>query len=105
MEALDCKTSWSVQDRDKIRKVLTMDYMSSEDEGEEDGNDFFVVRHLPWESERLASIKKVLDTKWERSRSKRSRRQSLPRVVGNPSNRPIPANVSEDCAWAINSVR
>ena len=62
--------------------------MSSEEEAEVDGEEVFVIRTLPWQSEEVGKIKEALDQKWESMQSSRSRRLTLPRVKCEILNRP-----------------
>ena len=67
--------------------------MSSEDEMEnDDGTREFVVRPLPWISNKLRATISQLDAKYEESQNKRSKNQTVRRREGEPSTRAAPAN-------------
>ena len=95
------RTSWSVEKKKKVQAALTMDLMSSEEDGEEDGNSVFIVRPLPWVSPEMQRIKEQLDKKCLKKMTARSRRQYLQRVEGEPSRRPLPRNLNDSIQWAI----
>ena len=80
---------------------MIIDLMSSEEEAEVDGEEVFVIRPLPWQSEEVGKIKEALDQKWESMRSSRSRRLTLPRVEGEISNRPKPSSFPSELAWTL----
>ena len=95
--AVDMKTSYSEERKEKIRKVIQIEMMSSENE-EEDG---FSVRPLPWRSSKCDEIFEQLDQKLRSIKSARSKRQTLKRKIGEISRRPRPTGVKEDCLWAL----
>ena len=95
------KSSWSSDKKAKIQAALTMDLMSSEEDGEVDGNSVFVVKPLPWLTPEMAHIKDQLDNKYSKKMTSRSRRQYLQRIEGEPSNRPVPRTITDNIAWAI----
>lgn len=95
------KSSWSSDRKAKIQAALTMDVMSSEEDGEVDGNSVFVVKPLPWLTPEMAHIKEQLDKKYHRKMTPRSRRQYLQRVEGEQSSRPVPRKITDNIAWAI----
>ena len=97
------KTSWSSEKKKKVQAALTMDLMSSEEDGEEDGNSVFIVRPLPWVTPEMQRIKSQLDQKYAKKMTARSRRQYLQRVEGEPSRRPVPTKVNETIQWAIDN--
>ena len=49
------------KDLDQWKAILTMDLMSSDESGEEDGEEVLVVHPLPWLSESVAHFKTSLD--------------------------------------------
>lgn len=97
------KSSWSSDKKKKIEAALTMDLMSSEEDGEVDGNSVFVVKPLPWLTPEIARIKHQLDEKYSKKMTPRSRRQYLQRVEGELSSRPVPRKVTDSIAWAISN--
>lgn len=85
-------------------KVLTEDYMSSEDsEYDEHTKELkhYLVKDLAWESSKLTKRKKKLDKIHKKSQSERSLKRSLKRVRDKTlSLRPKP----DDCpAWACDN--
>ena len=86
--------------RDALLKIMSKDFMSSEESGEEilDGERKSViqVRPLPWRASCLQRILKQLDRKMDRRKSKQSRQQTLPRVVGSVSTRSRPFGFADD---------
>ena len=86
--------------RDALLKIMNKDFMSSEESGEEilDGERKSViqVRPLPWRASHLQRILKQLDRKMDRRKSKQSRQQTLPRVVGSVSTRSRPFGFADD---------
>lgn len=71
--------------------------MSSEESGEECGDgktekrSVLLIKPFPWRANRLNRIFKQLDRKAGRKKSKQSRRETLPRVIGPESSRLKPA--------------
>lgn len=77
-----------------------MDFMSSEEEEDEDGS--FEVRPLPWRSEFFDSVMKELDAKTRSLQPKKSKRQTVLRKVGDHSKRPPPENIDREVnGWTI----
>ena len=54
--------SFSDADRVKWKKILVTEFMSSDESGEEDGQAIFIVKKLPWRSERVSKFFERLDT-------------------------------------------
>ena len=74
-------------------EVLGKDYMSSEDEiDDDDGGRLIVVRPLTWMSPKLRTTIRMIDNKYAESQNKRSRNQTARRREGDPSTRAAPAN-------------
>lgn len=76
-------------------------FISSEESGEENiGNgekrQVMLVKRLPWRSAKVDRFFNQLDHKAQKNKSKQSKQQTLPRVVGERSTRPKPAGFSED---------
>ena len=97
--ALGEKT-WSEEKKAKVKASLVIDFMSSEDEDEDDPNKR-IVRPLSWESAKMKAIKDALDIKWKKLQSRTSKRQTLNRVLGDLSNRPRPERIPEELNWAV----
>ena len=96
MKALEELKSYTEGNKQRIKKVITVDYMSSEDEL--DGS--FEVRPLRWRSQKCDSLFDDLDSKYKEGRSKKSQNQTSKRTIGSFSDRPMPY-VPHDNAWAI----
>lgn len=82
--------------RDKVMKVLTPDYLSSEESDVDEQGDFqqFIVRRLPWQNERFQALKDKLEEVHKARLSPQHRRQLKARHVSMvPSKRQAP----EDC--------
>ena len=99
LRALGEKT-WSEEKKAKVKASLLIDFMSSEDEDDDDPNTR-IVRPLSWESAKLKAIKDALDIKWKKVQSRTSRGQTLNRVIGDLSNRPRPERIPEELNWAV----
>lgn len=71
--------------------------MSSEDSSDEGSNS---IRPLPWRSEYVNKMFGRIDKYCESSKSAQARRQMKPRVIGEPSERPLPQGLPD---WAFTS--
>lgn len=79
--------------RKKLNSVLTKEYMSSEDESEDDeGRKVFTIRQLPWRSDKISRVFNCLDADYMDSCTKRSRDFMIKRVMGANSTRSPPKN-------------
>ena len=78
--------------KQKLFDVLNKDYVSSEDEGEDDdGRKVFVVRKLAWRSDKLNNWMVKLDQMYnEKHLHKRGKDQTIKRVSGPDSSRTEP---------------
>ena len=89
-------------DRLDALAVLHLDYMSSDEETEVDGQPTRLVRLLPWESERLRMLKVSLDRGFLLQASPRQQLHLAKNVVKKPtgpvSSRPAPSTAP---AWAL----
>ena len=88
------------KDREKWEKVLTLDFMSSEDSGSDEGDEILIIRPIPCRSSKVDRMFSDLDQKTFEDKSPRARRQMKQRKVGIPSKRPRPTH---DCIpqWAL----
>ena len=100
---------WSDSVKSEAREVLVPEYTSSdESEFSEDDGDVAVsryrVKHLPWETTRLANLKKDLDRVHISGLSKRNKMARLPRVRQNVigSSRPVP---DDPIVWAASVIK
>ena len=101
-KAILLKTS-SLKDaqRDLWKKVVVKEFISSEESGEEDlenggKRQVLLVKPLPWRSAKVSRFFGQLDHKAQKNKSKQSKQQTLPRVVGENSTRSKPAGFSEN---------
>jgi len=76
---------------EKWVEVLKLEYMSSEDYGEENT---LVVRPIPWLCKKVEEFKATLDDQRLKDMSAQSRRQAKEKVRGAPSTRPRPSGGS-----------
>ena len=90
-------TNWNKDKKGKVAEVLTEDYMSTEESSNEDDQLTYIIKTIPWESERLRKRKKILDKTHGKTQSKRSRQRFVKRVrqEGIVSDRPKPDNCPE----------
>ena len=87
-------------------KVLTLDFISSEETGSESGSGsemmtrckVFLSRPLPWRSPEANTIMESLDRKIDRRRSDRAKEMCRVRRVGLPSTRTSPDGGE---SWAL----
>ena len=101
MKALECKNKVLTKERkEKIAKVLIPELMSSEDEQEySDGEKYFLVKPLPWISDKFLQIKSNLDeTYYAEIETKKGKDQRKMRESGQPSTRPRPEYI-QPTAW------
>lgn len=87
--------------RNKWKEVLTLDIMSSEESGVEADDDVLYVRPLPWRSEKVVDMLKILDEKAMSGKSRLSRRQRKRRVrlqTSSSDQRPTPTSCP---SWMI----
>lgn len=89
--------STSDKDKEKWKECLIEELISSED-SEDDGS--FLIRPLPWRSEKVTSFFCNLDKKQDKKKSHRSKIMTFERKTGPPSQRSKPLDGSVP-AWAI----
>lgn len=100
-------TSLTAQEKERVMKILTLDFMSSEDTGSESdsGSEMtrrkvFLLKPIPWRSPEANGVMESLDRKIGRRRSERAREMCRVRRIGTPSSRTYP----KDCdtsMWAV----
>ena len=105
--------------KEKVRPVLTADFMSSEESNNEDSpaeqdpassdesdqevsatpkcRKMLTKHKVPWRSQELQRIIESLDRKLDRRRGDRAKAMCLDFTIGGDSTRPMPENVPE---WA-----
>ena len=72
------------------RKVISLDFMSSDESGCNEDNEVIISHPLPWLSPRVIHFKSKLDEAALKEKSPQSKRQMKTRVEGSPSTRPKP---------------
>ena len=88
------------EQRRRWSDVLKPDFMSSEESAVDGGDEVLVVRCLPWRSPQVDQLLKKLDDKCFLEKKPLARRQTKRRVVGPPSDRPVP--IGNIPGWALN---
>ena len=86
---LEKTTAISEEIKEKFLPCLVPDLISSEESGEEDEGQF-IVRPLPWRSEKVDNFFATLDHKHEKRQTVRSKKMSYGRKDGLPSDQPKP---------------
>jgi len=87
LESMDIRDS----QKDKVHRVLTFEYMSSEEEDEnEEEERVFVVHPLKFRSQKLVDTFKRLDSVYKDTMNKRSKNQTVKRIQGRASTRVAP---------------
>ena len=82
--------------KDKWARILSPSFMSSD---ESDG-DSIVTKPLTWRSQLVDKFFERLDQASQEGKSPQARRQTKPRVMGEPSSRPRPVDDSLP-SWAF----
>ena len=73
--------SFSDADRVTWKKIFNTEFMSSDESGEEDGSAVFIVKKLPWRSERVSNFFERLDTARASRKTEQASRQTKPRSL------------------------
>ena len=80
---------------DRWLSAMKMEFMSSEESGQEGDEEVIIVKTMPWRSDQVNRLIKQLDQKTQGERSSKARRQVIPRVfLGDPSSRIKPVDDS-----------
>ncbi|KAL5467259.1 hypothetical protein EMCRGX_G031462 [Ephydatia muelleri] len=104
---MNASTAITAEEKNEATKILTVDFMSSEETGQETaGSDnervppatIFKLRPLPWRSDRANSIIASMDRKAQRRSSDRAKEMCRKRYNGDPSTRQPPPSAP---AWAV----
>ena len=91
--------SYSEIDRQKWKKILITDMISSDSSGVEDTIPVFVAKEMPWRSRKVTNFFDKLDKFHEDSKSEQAKRQTKRRIrTGKLSTRGMPSDVPK---WAI----
>ena len=95
------RSTISAHQKSKLMAVLTLDFMSSEesnDDSDDELEDTYIVRELPWRSSKVDDVFIQLDEETKRSMSKQSKRQQKKQIYSEePSSRPIPSGKFPSC--------
>ena len=78
----------------------SIDFMSSDESGTDEGKDVLISRPLKWESSTVTDFKRSLDIASLEQKSPLAKRQMKPRKKGLPSGRPKPS-CGDYPAWAF----
>ena len=85
--------------KEKWAPCIVAEMMSSEEsDGDDNGDEestVFVVRPLPWRSDKVNSFFSSLDSKFSKNQSKKSAMMTVRRSKGLPSDRPRPSSVPD----------
>ena len=87
------------KDCEKWSKVLTSDFISSEESGEEDNS--IIVKSLPWRAPRVDAFFHSLDESARNRKSPQSLRQMKTRVLGEQSTREKPPSGRNLPSWGL----
>lgn len=92
---------WEERKKQKVKEVLTVDYMSSEEDGEGEDKHCLITVPLPWESNKLRRYKDQLDKVYLQNSTRHAlAQQKLRRKKNTVSSRVVPDKAP---AWAIKS--
>lgn len=95
------KLSFNDVDKQKWRKVLITDMISSDDSETDDGNAVFSIKNLRWRSEKVSRFFSKLDQANQARKSEQAARQTKPRLhLGAVSSRAPPTS-DRVPAWAF----
>ena len=93
-------SSFTSEQRNLWKKVLIKEFMSSEESAEEDFDGkkrpALAVKPLLLRAPKVDRFFKRLDQRSEKGKTKHSKQQTLPRVVGSQSSRVIPLSLPDD---------
>ncbi|KAI8503732.1 hypothetical protein Bbelb_187030 [Branchiostoma belcheri] len=83
LKALKAKKSYSKQLKLKLQRILTKEFMSSDESDTDDnGEKIFLTKAIPWQSDTLTKYKRELDQKYETAiQSEQAKRQSIKRAL------------------------
>lgn len=85
------------EEKERWYSIMKMEIMSSEESGEEDGDEVIILHPIPWLSAEITAFKQKLDAEIKKEKTPQARRQTKRRVIGSPSSRVCPNSVP---AWA-----
>ncbi len=92
------KGSFKDGEKEQWQAVMTMDMMSSDESGEEDGEEILIVHPIPWLSHTVTQFKLSLDQQIANAKTPQAKRQMKKRLIGSPSERGVIENLPP---WAL----
>ena len=72
---------------------MKVEYISSDKDCEDNGEEIFARRPLTWESDEFRRVKRVIDEKWRSIQTRHSRRLTVKSVNGANSERQQPQDL------------
>ena len=91
--------SYNDSDREQWKKVLGTQLMSSDESGNEEDQAVFIVKELPWRSDRVTGYFEKLDELHQARKTEQANRQTKKRLhKGVISSRPSPSGLP---SWAV----
>ena len=79
-----------IEEKESWRKIMRMEFVSSDESGCEDSVDVLITKPLPWQSQTVTLFKEKLDQAALGEKTPLARRQMKQRRLGTPSSRPKP---------------
>jgi len=92
----------SEEEKRAWNQITTLDFMSSEESGTDDGEEIILTKPLPWLSSTVKNFFRKLDEAALLGKSPQARRQMKQRRFGPPSLRQKPSSSSGIPDWAFN---
>ena len=82
-------------------KIMTKDFMSSEESGEEELDDgekrqVLLIKPLRWRAVKVNRFFQKMDSKMAKYKTKQAKQQTLPRMIGSYSTRSQPVGFAQD---------
>ena len=91
--------SYNDSDREKWKKVLVTQLMSSDESGNEEDQAVFIVKELPWRSDKVTAFFEKIDRVRQARKTEQASRQTKKRLhKGVMSSRPAPSGLP---TWAV----
>ena len=85
----------------KWQKILVTEMMSSDESGTDEGHSVFIVKELPWRSDKVTAFLRRLDKGRNDRKTEQVSRQTKSRICrGVMSTRPAPSGFP---TWAVNT--
>ena len=74
------KKSYSAEDRKKWGKILTPDFVSSDESGVDEGKGVIFVKDIPWRGQKITNFFQKLDDSHSANKSEQASRQTKERI-------------------------